>query len=179
MNKIIALVAVGILVFSAVVIGSMYVSYNNTEVTLRSQAEAQRGKIEATYDQMWKIIQQKAQVTDEYKEAFKEIYPSLIEGRYSKGDGSLMKWITESNPTFDVSLYKDLMNSIEIERTGFTNAQSRMLDIIREHQTLLNKIPAKWFISNDVPIEYTVVSSTRSKETMKSGIDDEVDIFKK
>ena len=140
MNKIIALVAVGILLFSTLVIGIMYVNYNNAEVSLRNQAEAQRGKIEATYDQMWKIIQQKAQVPEQYKEAFKEIYTPLIEGRYSKGDGSLMKWITESNPTFDSSLYKDLMKSIEIERTGFTTSQSRMLDIIREHQTLLGKI---------------------------------------
>lgn len=179
MNKIIALVVVGILLFSTLIIGIMYMNYNNTEVSLRNQAEAQRGKIEATYDQMWKIIQQKAQVTDEYKEAFKEIYPALIEGRYSKGDGSLMKWITESNPTFDVSLYKDLMKSIEIERTGFTATQNRMLDIIREHQTLQGKIPAKWFISNTIPIEYTVVSSTKSKETMESGIEDDVNVFKK
>lgn len=178
MSKIIALVTAGILLFAVLVIGIMSVNFNNTEVGLRNQAEAQRGKIEATYDQMWKIIQQKAQVTDEYKDAFKEIYPALIEGRYSNGDGSLMKWITESNPSFDVSLYKDLMKSIEIERTGFTNTQSRMLDIIREHQTLLEKIPSKWFISNKSPIEYTVVSSTKSKDTMKSGLEDEIGIFK-
>ena len=68
-------------------------------------------------------------MTDEYKEAFREIYPQLIEGRYSQGDGSLMKWIQESNPNFDTSLYKDLMNSIEVERTYFAAEQKKMLDI--------------------------------------------------
>jgi hypothetical protein len=126
---------------------------------------------------MWKVLQQKAQVSNEYKEAFAEIYPQLIEGRYSQGDGSLMKWITEANPTFDTSLYKDLMLSIELLRTEFQKSQERMLDIIREHNVLLTTMPSKWFISNTSKIEYTVISSTRSKTVMNTGIDDEVDLF--
>ena len=126
---------------------------------------------------MWKVLQQKAQVSNEYKEAFSEIYPQLIEGRYSQGDGSLMKWITEANPTFDTSLYKDLMLSIELLRTEFQKSQERMLDIIREHNVLLTTMPSKWFISNTSKIEYTVISSTRSKTVMNTGIDDEVDLF--
>ena len=90
----IILSSVFVLIIAAGFIGfGMYVSYNNREVNLRNLAEAQRGNIENVYDKMWKILQQKAQVTDEYKEAFREIYPQLIEGRYSQGDGSLMKWI--------------------------------------------------------------------------------------
>lgn len=157
----------------------MYFSYNNKEISLRNQAEAQRGKIEGTYDKMWKVLQQKAQVTDEYKEAFKEIYPQLIEGRYSQGDGSLMKWIQESNPDFDTSLYKDLMQSIEVERHSFQMSQERMLDIKREHETLCHRYPAKFFISNDSEIEYTVVSSSISKATMLSGEDNDIDLFRK
>ena len=55
-----------ILLVVAIVIGSLvvtYFSYNNREIALRQQAEAQRGKIEGVHDKMWKIIQQKAQVT--------------------------------------------------------------------------------------------------------------------
>lgn len=177
LKTIITLTVVGIVLALGIGIFSMYVSYNNTEVSLRKQSDAQRGNIEAVYDQMWKIISQKAQVSNEYKNAFKEIYPALIEGRYSKGDGTLMKWIQESNPSFDISLYKDLMNSIEIERTNFTKQQNRMLDIIREHETLTNTIPAKWFISNKTPIEYTVISSTKAKKVMESGVDDDVKVF--
>ena len=112
---------------------------------------------------MWKTITQQASVSEQYKDAFKEIYPELIEGRYSQGDGSLMKWIQESNPTFDTSLYKKLMQTIEVQRLSFAKSQERMLDIIREHETLCNTYPSKWFVSNKTHIEYTVVSSTRSK----------------
>ena len=171
---IVAIIGIGL-----IVLAGMYFSYNNQEVSLRKESDAQRGKIEGVYDKMWKILQQKAQVTDEYKEAFAEIYPDLIAGRYSSGDGSLMKWVTESNPSFDTSLYKDLMQSIEAQREEFQTSQERMLDIIREHEVLLNKYPSKWFITNNVPIEYVVISSTKSKQTMETGLDDDVDLFKK
>lgn len=156
-----------------------YFSYNNQEVALRTEAEAQRGKIEGVHDKMWKIIQQKAQVTNEYAESFDSIYTHIISGRYDQGDGSLMKWITEANPEFDSSLYKDLSQSIEIFRTEFQRSQERMLDIIREHSTLCSTYPGKWFISNTAPIEYTIVSSTRSKDVMNTGLDDDTDVFSK
>lgn len=165
-----------VVVFGLVGVG-MYFSYNNTDARLRAQAEAQVGKIESVHDKMWKVLQQKAQVSNEYKESFAEIYPQLIEGRYSQGDGSLMKWITEANPTFDTSLYKDLMLSIELLRTEFQKSQERMLDIIREHNVLLTTMPSKWFITNTERIEYTVISSTRSKNVMNTGVDDDVNLF--
>jgi hypothetical protein len=165
-----------VLVFGLVTVG-MYFSYNNTDARLRAQAEAQVGKIESVHDKMWKVLQQKAQISNEYKNSFAEIYPQLIEGRYSQGDGSLMKWITEANPTFDTSLYKDLMLSVELLRTEFQKSQERMLDIIREHNVLLTSMPSKWFVSNTERIEYTVISSTRSKTVMETKIEDDVNLF--
>lgn len=176
MKKTISLVVVGILLVIGIIFTGVYFNCNNNEVNLRNEATAQQGNIEAVYDKMWKIIQQKAQVTDKYKDAFSKIYPQLISGRYDKGDGSLMKWIQESNPNFDTSLYKDLMQSIEVERSEFQIEQKKMLDIIREHETLCNSYPSKWFISNKEPIKYTVISSTRSKQVMQTGIDDNVDL---
>ena len=152
----------------------------NKEIALRTQAEAQRGKVEGVHDKMWKVLQQKAQVSNEYKDAFTEIYPAIMEGRYSgNGDGSLMKWVTEQNPNFDVSLYKDLMQSIEVLRTEFQKNQERMLDIVREHRDLCARYPGKWFISNTADIEYTIVSSGRSKTVMSTGLDDDINVFKK
>lgn len=177
-NIILASVLAIVVLAAGSVIGC-YFHYNNQEISLRQQSEAQRGKIEGVHDKMWKVLQQKAQVTDEYKSAFESIYPKLIEGRYSKGDGSLMKWIKESNPNFDVSLYKDLMQSIEIQRSEFQTSQERMLDIIREHETLVKTYPAKWFISDTKPIEYKVISSSKTKMVMQLGEDNDVDLFKK
>ena len=52
-----------------------------------------------------------------------------------------------------------------------------MLDIIREHNVLLTSVPSKWFVSNKERIEYTVISSTRSKVIMETGLDDNVSLF--
>jgi hypothetical protein len=88
-----------------------------------------------------------------------------------------MKWITEANPNFDTSLYKDVMDAIEGQRTIFSREQKKMLDIIREHSTLCKTYPGKWFISNTSEIEYTVVSSTKSKAAMETGIDDDTKLY--
>ena len=36
----------------------MYFTYNNKEIYLRKEADAQRKKIESTHDKMWKVIKQ-------------------------------------------------------------------------------------------------------------------------
>ena len=178
MKKIILIALLVILGCGAATFAGMYFSYNNKEIALRAKAEAQVGKIEGVHDKMWKVIQQKAQVTTEYKDAFAKIYPDIISGRYSgEGDGSLMKWVTESNPNFDTSLYTDLMQSIEILRSEFQRNQETMLDLVREHKTLCTTYPGRWFISNTMEIEYTVISSTKSKVVMETGIDDDVKLF--
>ena len=172
------LILIGVIAVVALCLVGMYISYNNQEVALRKEAEAQKGKIESVHDMMWKVLQQKAGVTNEYRETFEKIYPELISGRY-KDDQTTMKWIQESNPNFDTSLYKDLMQAIEVQRSYFNTAQTRMLDIIRERETLLEQIPAKFFISNKSKIDYTIISSTRSKTVIQTGLDDDVDLFKK
>ena len=155
------------------------ISANNQEKEYRTLAEAQMQKIETQYDNMWKVIQQKAQVTDQYKDSFKEIFIGIIEGRYSKDDNTVMKWIQESNPNFDTSMYKDLMATIDIKRTEFMNVQNRMIDIVREHKNLCIKAPKCWVIFNKTPIEFEPISSTISKQVMQTKLDDDIDLFKK
>jgi hypothetical protein len=100
------LLIIGLSVLTIVIIISvLWISASNKEIRLRSKITAQKQVCEAYYDKLWKVISQKAQVAEQYKKTFKEIYPQLIAGRYgSEKGGSLMKWITESNPNFDVSL---------------------------------------------------------------------------
>ena len=127
---------------------------------------------------MWKTLKQEAGVTDQYRKTFEEIYPKLIAGRYSQDGKELMKFIQESNPEFDTRLYDKLMQSIEAQRAYFASSQQRMLDIIRERETLLEQMPSCWFISNKSKIEYEVISSTASKDTMVSRREDDVELFK-
>ncbi len=176
-------IVIGVSVFIGlflIIIVSMNFSTQNTEIDLRTITLAQNKKCEAYFDKMWKILKQKAGVTDQYKQAFSEIYPKLIEGRYSKGDGSLMKWVTESNPTFDASMYKDLMKSIEIERTGFFNEQSYLIDKQREHESFIKKAPNRWFLNDTIkPVEIKIITSLSTKEAYATGEENDVELFQK
>ena len=88
--NLISLIVVAVLLLILVI---MYFAYNNREVALRKEAEAQKGKIESVFDTMWKTIKQEAGVTDEYRKTFEKIYPELIAGRYSGDNSSLLKMI--------------------------------------------------------------------------------------
>ncbi|MDE7345990.1 MAG: hypothetical protein K2N48_04515 [Muribaculaceae bacterium] len=160
-----------------IIIIALYFSYNNKEISLRKESEAQRSKIETVRDRMFQIIREQANVSTEYREAFNEIYPKIIEGRYKDG-GQLMKWIQEANPTFDTSLYQSVSNSIEVQRTAFTSTQNRMLDIINQRATLIEQMPSCWFIKNKSIIEYTPITTSASKAVMASGVDDYTFSFK-
>lgn len=61
-----------------IILIAMYFSYNNKEIGLRKEAEAQRGNIEAVRDRMFQILREQANVAKEYKKAFDEIYPKII-----------------------------------------------------------------------------------------------------
>lgn len=177
-KKIVTLATLTVGLMTLIILFSMNISIENREIDLRETTIAQNKRCEAYFDKMWKILQQKAGVTNQYKEAFEEIYPKLIEGRYSQGDGSLMKWIQESNPSFDVSLYKDLMKSVEVERTGFFNEQSALIDMQREHKTFLQKAPNRWFLSDELkPVEIKVITSSRTDDVYRVGKEDDINLF--
>ena len=165
------------LVAVIIILIAMYISYNNKEIALRKEAEAQRDKIEIVRDRMFQIIREQANVSTEYREAFNEIYPKIIEGRYREG-GQLLKWIQEANPTFDTSLYQTLSNSIEVQRTAFSTTQSRMTDIIAQRKTLIEQMPGCWFIKNKSTIDYTPIATTATKNVMATGVDDYTFSFK-
>jgi hypothetical protein len=155
----------------------MYFTFNNKEVALRKEAEAQRGKIESVYDTMWKVLKQEAGVTEQYRKTFEEIYPKLIAGRYEKDRGQLLKMIQESNPAFDTRLYDKLMQSIEVQRAYFATAQQRMLDILRERETLLESMPSMWFIRNKQKIDYVVISSDVTESVINTRRENDIDLF--
>lgn len=151
----------------------MYFYFNNREVALRNEADAQLGKIETARDTMFKVIQEQANVSSDYRDAFGRIYPEIIAGRYERG-GELMKFIQEANPTFDTSLYKALTNSIEIQRTAFKMTQDRLLDIIRQHKNLLQQKPSGFFIHGKLPIVYEPIAALDTKSVMSTHQDDYV-----
>ena len=67
--------------------------------------------------------------------------------------------------------------SIEVQRAYFASAQQRMLDIIRERETLLESMPSGWFIRNRMKIEYEVISSEKTQEVLRTRREDDVELF--
>jgi len=176
------LIGLGVVLVLAVVTIFWAIGISNSEKKLMLRGEAQQQVCEAFFSNMWEILQTKAGVANEYKEGFKEIYTPLIEGRY-KDNNLLMKWITESNPTFDPSLYKDLMVAIEGQRNAFFLEQQKLIDIDREHKTLKIVWPNSWIIGNRLPIGgekgITVLKNLATQDAYATGTDQSPDLFGK
>lgn len=177
MNKIALGIISGIVIFIGLISFSMYLNFNNREVSLRSDGEAAVRDVSLNYDNMWKTIKQKAQVSDAYKDAFDTIYTKLIGERYNKDNGLLFKFVTEANPNFDIRLYQDLSNAIEGLRNTFLLKQERVVDILNQHNKLRKTLPSKWFIGSRPEIVYHPITSTITDQVVASGKDDDVQVF--
>jgi hypothetical protein len=187
----------GIMVFFS------WIGKNDREIELREQLTAQDEVCQANFDKMFKVIAQTAQVPSEYmsqsKDAFKEIYRPLIEGRYQNKDGEqqqvLMKWVQESNPAFDMGsaapLYAKIQTVVEAQRNEFFNQQKKLIDIHRQHtvfcSTFLN---ANLFFMKDRIIpkcvgereeggEYCIqiIKSANTDNTYKTGQENDISLF--
>jgi hypothetical protein len=152
-------------------------SYQNQEVSLRVQAQAQQKVNETMFDTAWKTISQQAQIADKYQDQFKSVYGQIMAARYNGQDHLLAKFITEHNPQFDSSLLGKMMNTVEEQRAAFQESQQQLIDIKQEHDKLLVKMPSKWFLGGIQPLDITVVTSTRTDNTFVTGKDDDVSVF--
>jgi Tfp pilus assembly protein PilO len=157
--------------------GMSYVSFNNQEIELRNLAKAQQENNKTVYDKVWKVIKQKAGVTDKYANDFKEAYGGLMTARYGDGKNPMWSWVKEHNPNLDVSMYKDLSRSIEALRNEFQQVQKRLIDIKREHDNLRQKIPSSWFVGGREELVLDIVTSKQTKQVFKTGEENDVDLF--
>lgn len=159
----------GILIIAAMV----FVSYSNGEIRLRNQVGAQQESCKVVQDNTWKIISQKAQVKDSYKDAFLKVYPDIMKERHANG-GALMKFVTEANPNFDISLYKDLSASIEALRTTFTREQNKLIDLKREHDNMIQTFPGSFILASRPEIKIQIITSAKTKETYATGEENDI-----
>lgn len=179
MNKLITIAILIVVLFIGITGVIMYFQYNNQYVRLKNSYDAQVSVDKAIYDEVWKVIKQQANISEKYSSEFKGIYKELMDARYKEGSGKLMQWITESNPNFDASLYKDLMKTIEAQRTKFTNNQKKMIAIHAEIKNLVMVFPGSLFLgSKEIP-KLELITSTQTEQVFESGKDDNVDLFSK
>ena len=180
MSKILLalIVAAGLFVVATVIALTYGIGTYNRASALRNTYDAKLKANNASFDNMFKTIDQSAQVSNKQKEALKDIFTSYASARTTGGsqDGSLMKWVTESIPNVDVSIYKTLMNVIGSARESWTMRQLELVDIAREHNLMLSQFPSNVLLSvlGFEKIDAKVVTSSRTEAAFSTGRDDEI-----
>jgi hypothetical protein len=179
-------IVTGVVLISLVImglwLGLSYFSYSNKEIGLRNQLKAQQQSVQVVFDNTWKIISQTAEVSDQYKQTFSEVYPKIMEGRYGdpkERKGALLSFITESNPQFDTKLYEKVAVAIEAQRTIFTNEQKTLIDMKREHDNLRQLFPGSMFLASRTEFEIKLVTSSKTEKSFETGKDDDTKLFGK
>jgi hypothetical protein len=161
-----------------------YASFNNKEVDLRTTFEMEMKNRTALYDKMWKVISQKAQVTKAYDSSFLRIVQEAMDPR-KDGANILMKWVQESNPTLQAGtvqeLYKDLSRTIEAERNSFFERETTLSSIQQQHSKFLRRFPNNLYnvFLGRKELEYKPITSGRTDDVIRTGKDDNVDVFQK
>jgi len=169
----------GLLAVIALVIFIMDISYQNAYERIDQDIEAQYKKIESNYEKMSRVILQQAGIVNKYSNDFKEIYKGMMTGRYGeKGSQAMWQWIKEQNPQIDSAIYQKLMTTVEAQRQEFDRMQKKVSDMVAESNKMLRTAPSKWFVDGVIK-EAKVVSSSKTKVIMDTGIDDSSnDLFK-
>ena len=154
------------------------ISLYNQEISLKNQIEAKQQENTANFDNMWKKIKQTAQVSDKYKDGLKEVLSSYTSGRKKESDQLLMDWTKEAVPTFDSSIYKQLMNIITASRDDFNLNQKELIDLSRQHDVLIETFPNNIYyrIMGVDKIDIKVVTSTKTEKTFETGKDDDIEL---
>ena len=156
----------------------MYVTLSNKEVRLNNAAVAQEQVCKLDFDNMFKTIKQTANVAEEAKESFKEIYFGITDKTYANDKNLVMKWVTVANPQFDMKLFDRLMTIIESKRNDNQYQQSKLADLQREWKDLTGTFPGSIFLGSRT-LNITFVTSARTKEVYRTGEDNDIDLFDK
>lgn len=177
---IIAIIIAALLALMVVCVGGYVISVRNKAASLEVQFKAQVSANQSTYDKMWKSVIEKAGVTKQYANDFKENYAAIMENRYGNPDNrsnSMMLWIQEKNPDFDASLYKDISRTIEAGRVEFDISQKKMIDIKMQHDQLLTQFPSSLAMFGKTELVLKLVTSDRTEKAFESGRDSAINPF--
>ncbi len=114
-------------------VGGFYDSVNKTRLSAQSRdMEAQQ-----VYDKTWKIIAQKAQISEKYADDFKQTFIGANDARYKNKENMMMMWITEHNPQLDASLYRELGQSVEAQRNEYLSIVKAQISIAHIKRVIL------------------------------------------
>lgn len=156
----------------------------NSEATRRVYIQNKNLDNTSEFDNMWKTLANVAEVPEAKKDALKEIFNEYAAARNpnpEENNNLIMKWVQESVPNADLSEYKNLQNIVVASRAGWTMRQKELIDMYASYCTMFERIPSgpilKAFGRKQITIQ--IVTSTKTKSAFDSGIDDDVQLFKK
>lgn len=164
-----ALAAVGTTILWGVTTYNKAISYEN-------QFQAQLANREMMHDNMFKTISEKFSTAKLERETVSKMIDAVAQGRQG---GAIFKSVQETNPTFDQSLFREVMATIEGKRNEFTRSQQTLAQLQKEHNDLLTHLFSSLIVGGRAPLTFLVVSSSATKETMTTGIDDKSPIINK
>lgn len=123
-------------------------------------------------------ITEMAQVNTMYKDDVKEVFTSVMTGRYGEnGSQAMWQWLKEQNPQIDPSLYTRLQQVMEAGRNEFKVSQTRFVDIKRTYETNLGYLwKGFWLRTAGYPkinlADYKIITSGHAKKAFETGIDE-------
>lgn len=150
--------------------GLWWISTGNKAVTLENRFVAAKSNREILYDNMAKQVKEKFGVATMERETVTKIIDAAVAGR---DGGSLFKTVSEQYPSIDQELFKEVMATIGGKRDEFTRSQQTLAQIKADHDNLRQHTPSSWVVGSRQPLEFTIVSSSSAKETMKTGVDND------
>lgn len=177
---ILALVA-AVVVLGGIMVGLWGVGIYNTAQERLTTIEAKVSDNESQFDNVWKQVSQLAQVAEANKEGLRQILVGNSEARAGKSDQVVFNWIKEAAPNVDLSIYKQVANIISGKRDFFTARQTELVEYCRVYNADLRKFPQGFVLKflGFKEIQPKLITSTRSKEAIHTGVDDDVEVFKK
>lgn len=174
------IIGVVVLLVIGTIVGTQFAGYHNDWTELKNKYEAQVENDKVIFDNVWKVIKQQAKVSDQYADKFKDAYTSIMEGRYGDGGkkgGGFLNVIQESNPQFDASMYKQLMNTIDSKRTEFTANQKLLVSYHQQLKNMKEKFPSNLFLGSKILPDLQTITSGKTKQTFETGEENDVEVF--
>lgn len=172
-------ITIGLIALMALFSGVWTINAHDTQAALKVQYDAKLVDNNAQFDNMWKTISQIAQIPEAKKNAYKEIFEGYANARTSEGQGRVMAWIKEQNPTIDLSVYDKLSDRIEANRKEWTGHQTRLVFITEQYNKNLSPLIRGGVLKlmGFEVLKAEIVTSSHTKKSFSSGLDDDIKLF--
>ncbi|MFC1452595.1 hypothetical protein ACFLSJ_04535 [Verrucomicrobiota bacterium] len=153
-----------------------WVAFSNREISLRNAHAAGVDHVRLILDDVWKTVQQQAELTSRYETAFKDLYLGLAQQRYQ--GKSALAFIQEHNPTLPTQVYERLGRLIEQKRAELTSVQKSLIDLGQQHNDLRLTFPGSLFISEREALSLDLVTSGLTESAVEAGKEDDIRVFR-